>query len=655
MPYIIKGEPNSWSSFEATYSNRNISYKYPDRLDLKPGSEFHNSIRDKIWERARAARNEICKRFSRWREIDRTLTMYMPLKDVEEDLQEEDESKPVSIVFPYSYSMLEALLTYMTMAFLQDPMYRYEGADDDDILGCMLLELKVRMDCINNKIPLAAHTVLRDSFAYGIGAAIPEWIRKRGKVPRVNKSLITSLLGSKRRRAITMEDALIYEGNGMSNIDPYMLLLDPSVSSADIQKGEFVGWVDRTNYMTLLGEEASPDSGLFNVKYLQFKKDVRSTLALDESDRNLRVDGSNELERSNQSVVNPVDRIRMYVNLIPKEWKLSKREYPEIWYFELASDDIVVRCEKATHNHGMYPIGLASPEYDGYSIAPIGRMEILYGLQHTLDFLFNSHISNVRKAINDMLVVDPFLVNIKDLEDPKPGKLIRLRRPAWGRGVEKVVQQLAVQDITRLNISDSAYITQWMDRIAGADQASSGVLRMSGPERLTSAEFQGTRGSAMNRMQRIGMIVGMEFFQDMATFAAVNTQQYMEEDTFVKAVGRYAELLQQKFGKDKRIRVKPEDLIVGYDILPRDGSIPGTFLDKWIEMFKIIGNNELLIQEYDTTKIFSYIATQMGVTNIDDFKRNMSRINPTVMGDEEVMREVERGNMIPASEVGGVQ
>ena len=39
-----------------------------------------------------------------------------------------------------------------------------------------------------------------------------------------------------------------------------------------------------------------------------------------------------------------------------------------------------------------------------------------------------------------MLVVDPYLVNINDLKDPQPGKLIRLRRPAWGRGVDKVVQ-----------------------------------------------------------------------------------------------------------------------------------------------------------------------------------------------------------------------
>jgi hypothetical protein len=30
-------------------------------------------------------------------------------------------------------------------------------------------------------------------------------------------------------------------------------------------------------------------------------------------------------------------------------------------------------------------------------------------------------------------IVDPSLINVEDLKDLKPGKLIRLRRPAWGK------------------------------------------------------------------------------------------------------------------------------------------------------------------------------------------------------------------------------
>jgi len=217
----------------------------------------------------------------------------------------------------------------------------------------------------------------------------------------------------------------------------------------------------------------------------------------------------------------------MYVTIIPKDWKLSNVEVPEKWYFELASDDIIIAANRADHDHGMYPVSVASPEYDGYSITPVSRLEMLSGLQGVLDFEFNSHIANVKKAINDMLIVDPYLVNINDLKDPRPGALIRLRRPAWGRGVDKVVQQLMVQDITRANIADASYITSMMDRTSGADQSMQGSLRQGGPERLTSAEFKGTRGSSISRLQHISMIIGMQFMQDIGTMFAVHTQQYI--------------------------------------------------------------------------------------------------------------------------------
>jgi len=448
---------------------------------------------------------------------------------------------------------------------------------------------------------------------------------------------------------VSMLNDLLFEGNDLSNIDPYMWLPDPSVASSDIQQGEFNGWVDRDNYMNLLSEEAIPDSGYFNVKYLKHRKDKRSTLALDQSDRAKRHRGSKEISRSMTQTVNPVDVIKMYVNLIPKDWKLGDSEYPEKWYFELAADDVIIACEKADHNHGMYPISVASPEYDGYSITPIGRLEILHGLQHTLDFLFNSHIANVRKAINDMLVVDPYLVNINDLKDPQPGKLIRLRRPAWGRGVDKVVQQLAVQDITRANIADSAYITQWMDRISGADQSMQGAIRMGGPERLTKGEFQGTRSSAVSRLQRIAMIIGLQFMQDVGTQFAVHTQQYMTKQQYIRIVGRHADRLQSMFGKARKsLSVSPYDLAINYDLIVRDGSIPGgNFSDAWIEMFKVIGTTPELMQQFDVTRIFTYIAYQLGAKNVEDFRRNMQQIQPTVMPDEQVANQVQRGNLVP--------
>ena len=649
MPYIVQGEPTGLK--DNIYTKVNHDYEYPNSLDLKPGSDFHNKLKSKIWQRANESRHEIQKRFSSWREIDKSLTTYIPLKSVEKKLKKTDPDKPISIVFPYTYSMLEALLTYMTMAFFQDPMFQYEGVEDDDTVGGMLMELVIKLHCIKNKVPLNVHTSLRDSLCYGVGIAVPEWVRKYGKKAIRSQVITQSEFGDQTDNQINFVESLLFEGNALSNIDPYMWLPDPSVSSSETQKGEFFGWVDRDNYMNLLSDENEQDSDLFNVKYLKERKDKRSTLALDQSDRQKKFGGQSDLARSMNQSTNPVDIIKMYINLIPKDWKLSKSESPEKWYFELAADDVIITCKPANHNHGMYPAAVASPEFDGYSITPIGRLEVLYGLQHTLDFLFNSHIANVKKAINDMLIVDPYLVNIEDLKDPQPGKLIRLRRPAWGRGVDKVVQQLAVQDITRANIADSAYITQWMDRISGADQSMQGSLRQGGPERLTKGEFQGTRGSAISRLQRLAMVVGMQYMQDVGTMFAVHTQQYMTQATYVKVVGRYAEQLKKIF--PGRAKVNPYDLAINYDLIVRDGSIPGgNFSEAWLQMFQVIGSTPELLQEFDITRIFMYIAQQLGAKNVEDFKRNVGQMQATTMPDEQVSQQAQAGNLVPLSQVG---
>ena len=651
MPYIVQGDSADVRS--ARYRDYKFDYDYPDGLDLDPNSDFHEDLRSKIWQRAIDSRRVMSKRYSSWNDIDKILTTYISLSDKEEAVKNKDSNKPVSIIFPYSYSNLESLLTYMCLAFFQDPMFQYEGVEADDTTGAMLMELVIRLHCIKTKVPLKLHTILRDNFSYGIGVGIPEWVKRYGKIPI--KSSVSSLdeAGNKStEQFINYIDGLVFEGNALNNIDPYLWLPDPSVSSDSLQDGEFCGWVERDNYMNMLSEEQN-DPAIFNVKYLKGRTDKRSALAVDESHRETKFGGSSKTNRGGMvSTTNPVDNINMYITLIPKEWELGDGEYPEKWLFRLSADDVITRCQRANHYHGLYPMAVASSEYDGYSMTPISRMEILKGLQGVLDWLFNSHIANVRKSINDMLVVDPYLININDLKDPEPGKLIRLRRPAWGHGVKDVVQQLMVNDITRLNIADSSYITQWMDRISKTDQSMSGQVRQSGPERLTGREFQGTRSSAVSQLQRIAMIIGMQFMQDIGEMFAVHAQQYMTKKTFVKITGRYEEQLRSQFGQDAtHVPVSPLDMAVNYDLIVRDGSIPGgNFSDAWVQVLNIAASNELLYQELDVPRMFLFVAQQHGAKNVEDFKRNVNRIQPQQMDDEQVMRQAEAGNIIPTEQ-----
>lgn len=640
MPYILTGNPENLAS---TFQASDIRYDYPDGLDLRPGSTLHNFLKNEILQRTRESNAELSKRFDSWRKMDRTLTAYIAPDEEEQDVKDKDSRKPVSIVFPYSFAIMETILTYLVMAFFQDPIFRYEGTKPEDTIGAILLEHIISLHCNKTKVPLALHTMFRDSLAYGIGAVAPDWYEKYASVVSAEEEVTKSFLGIPvgKRRVRSTSTGKVFEGNKLTNIDPYMMLPDPNVSIHDIQSGEYFGWIDRTNLMALLEQEKNGNGSIFNVKFLRLQHNKRgSQFYAHDSDREIRM-GASTLNGS--VTTNPVDVIKMYATIVPKDWKLGDSEYPEKWLFYLANDEVIIRAEPARFNHDMYPAAICAPDFDGYSIAPLSRLEILYGLQEVLDWLFNSHIANVRKAINDMLVVDPYLININDLKDPKPGKIIRMRRPAWGRGVNDAVKQLQVADITRANIADSAYIVEWMQKIGGADDPIMGSLRKGGPERLTGREFQGTQVGAASRLQRLALVISFQAMKDIGYMFASHTQQMMSQESYVRASGEWRDFLVSEYGGDM-IKVSPYDLLIEYDVKIRDGTVPNSnFSEIWLRMFDIIAQQPELRNEFDIVKIFKHIARNAGEKNVDDFTRVKVQAQP----DEQVIEEAQRGNLIP--------
>lgn len=623
MPSIAHGNVESKMGQRPLFK-QDFEYDYPKGLNLHPDSSLHRKIKDMILERARESANLMATRFNSWREIDQFLTAYKRTDEDEDEVKEDDDRKPVSIVFPYSYAILETLLSYMMTAFFREPIFRYEGYSPDDVIGAILMEKVINLHCNKFKVMLNLHTMFRDSFAYGIGVVAPTWK--------------THSSGN-------------FAGNALENIDPYMYLPDPNVAADKIQDGEFVGWINQTNYMDLLSEEVHSED-MFNVKYLSGLSNKRTAVRVGEqSDRTLRTGET----RSENTILNPVDEIPMYIKIIPKEWGLGDGDRPEKWLFRLAADEIIITARPAEFNHNKFPVAVCAPDFDGYSSTPLSRLEILGGLQGILDWLFNSHIANVRKAINDMIIYDPYLVNSADLEDPKPGKLIRMRRPAWGKGVKDAVQQLVVNDITRANVADSSWIVQWMQKIGATDDAAMGSLRTGGPERLTKAEFQGTASGAVSRLERIAKVIGLQAMQDIGEFFADHTQQMLNEDMYIKTAGDWQDLLQKEYGDEidrGRMRITPDDIDINYDIIVRDGSIPGSnFSDVWIRMFDTLAQHPELSQHFDIVRIFKHIARNSGAKNVNEFVRAGGGIQPEIMGDEQIAQQLAAGGLAP---IGGV-
>lgn len=633
MPNVIQGAHTPEFTISEDYN-----YVYPMGLELRPDQKLHQDVLARLMRRVQVASEKLESRRKSWREIDKTLTAYVRLDELEQKVKAKDDRTPVSIVFPHSYSILETLTAFMDGLFLKGPIFRYDGNSPEDTIGAILMTKVIETHCKRFKTGLALHTAFKDGIAYGVGACFPMWKTKTGFRTR-------SAYGLDGTIQKTSEPTILFEGNALENVDPYQLLLDPNYGIQNIQDAEFVGFVRRTNYYNLIPEDGQ--GSVFNIRYLKGKQ---CTSRYFQAQRDQK---SQTTKVEDTSTLRPVDVIYLYINIIPKDWGLGDGEVPEKWLFAVAADRVIIQAQPLDLDHNMFPVAVCAPTFDGYSSAPLSRLELLGGMQDLLDWLFNSHIANVRKTINDMIIYDPYMLNTADLTDPKPGKLVRARRAAWGKDIRQAITQLQVNDVTRQHIADSQLIMGLMNQISGADDATMGTLRQGGPERLSAAEFNGTQNQALGRLHSLAMIVGQQLMQDVGYMFAMHTQQLMQEDVWVSTVGEWQETLLSHYGpqiNSERMRVTPQDLNIDFDVVVNSDN-QGQNPQFWLQMFDTIARTPDLYALLDVGRIFRHVATQMGAQNVDSFLRAPMPMQPIVAPTQDVMAQAQAGNMLPISEV----
>lgn len=655
MPINLPGAYNQTPATpELTQLNFDSDYRdlYPDDVNLHPGTKVHDQLAKAILERAQDSARHMVMRHPKWRKIDETLTAFISLDAEEKRRRDKDSRKPVSIVIPESYATLETFLTYFMSVFGEAELFRYEGSGPEDVIGAILMEKVVDQQARKGKALLALYSHWRDALSYGIGIATISWRVKLGKQTILDKvgfvdpnSFQFIETGVER----IVQDVVKFEGSVIESIDPYFYLPDPQVPIYAPQDGEYVGWKSKETYMSLRREELEIGSTLLNVQYLRNRPSL-STIYRGEGHG--RDGGGVDPSRTGLSTrfIQPVDVIWMYIDLIPKEWEIGDSEDPEKWLFALAgADEIIISMHPMDLDHDMFPVAVSAPDFGGHELTPVSRIEMMSGLQDIINFYFNTHAAEVLKALRNQMLIDPEMVNIRDVENNS--RVITTRKKVWGRGIEGMMQQLQVTDVTRNHPADMAFTRQLSREITGAVDAVQGVQRQGG-ERVTAREFSDTRGAALSKLQRAARIMGMQGHYDLAHMYAAHTQQFMTEDTYIKIAGRWEADLRREYGLDtERVRVTPFDISIAFDIEISDGALTGgEFANDWVQLLTIVLSSEELVQRLDVSRIFMHISRLLGHKNTRDFER--LNVETNVVPDEQVAAQVEAGNIVAMEDFG---
>lgn len=634
--------------------HKEYRYKYPKELGnkLKPGTDFHGKMVTMLLEYSDMSQGHMSDRYPEWDAINNTLTAFIPSDDIT-NIKKSTGTSP--LIVPVSYAQLQTLLTYMMSYFMNDPIFKYApvGGDAHDRIGNALLEHNVHIQTKKAKMGLNFHTFFRDSYSVGFGVMVPIWDVKKQMVIRTRDVKDTGLFSFGRNRTEEYEDErIIYEGNKLYNVDPYTFFPDPNVSISNIQEAEYYSYLERTSYLTLQrmeDQEDDPAESLFNVKYLRDTEGL-SKYFYASSRTKEKKDSSNKLSNTNSdTMVKTVDVMHYFVDLIPSDLGLTRSDDVETWLFSLAGDKIIIDAHEVKFEHGLKPIVTGSPDMDGYSISPTSRLEMMFPLQDTMDWLFTSHIANVKKALNDVMVVDPKKIYMQDLMNPKPGKLIRLKKSAWGEGVEKAIQQLKVTDVTGSHMRDTGIITDMIKQASAASDIASGNVDRTG-ERVSATEASNAFQSSVGRIQKDAMLFSLQAFDDLGLMLGANTIQFMSGSYRQQLTGDWAEIYAREMGGKTFAQYDSTDLDIHFDSSVNDTNrlLSQGSVEAWNVLYGNLLKNPEVAQGFDMAKIFMHLARSMGANNVHQFiKQQDVQIRP----NEEVAARVQSGELTPVGNV----
>ena len=612
---------------------------------LAYGTETHTRVRQLIRDRIELSERARTKRHETWIASEDDFKAYIPAK-LEDQRRDADRgvggTQYTTLAVPHAYASLMAAHTYWTSVFFsRRPVFQFTSRHGPGQHGAPALESVLDYQVGVGTMMPALFVWLLDVGKYGEGILWSYWHTEKKVIAHMETEEVfdeeTGLpLEGRTREVMVREELTGYKGNKVFNVRPYDFLPDPRVSLMNFQQGEFVGRVTYEGWNQVL------KSDYFNMERL---KDIKST-GRDTSEEavgservQLPERGETTSETFHGSRLNNKGSTKiheMFVELVPADWKLGPETYPEKWFFKLAEKDVIISAEPYGHYHNEYPCDVITNEVDGYGLDPRGILEIAKPVNQAMEWLLNSHFFNIRRALNDQIVVDPSRVRVRDLTDGGPGKVIRLRAAGFGTNWREAVGQLPIQDVTGSHLKDMQALSDLMSRVLGVNDNIMGQVNPGG--RKTATEIRTSSTFGVNRLKTQAEHFSVMGFDRLSQKLIANTQQFYDDEQLFRVAGSSASNLQF-------VEVTPESLAGAFDFVPVDGTLP---IDRfaqaalWKDVLMSVASIPQLSMQYDLGGIFAWMSSQLlGLKNIDAFK--IQSQDPAA-----IAQQVQQGNLVPS-------
>jgi len=598
---------------------------------LAPLSELHNKVKRHLLDRLEFSERKMSQFYSRWNAREKQVQAYINLQQYEKMLKTMNETGEapvaVSLTIPYTYATISTISTYMTHTFTgRKPMLQVGANSAEAVNPGQNLETLLQWNIDSRQMPRHWMQFFKDGEIYGVAAMKCLWEVTKAKRTVKKQTLMGDEVSVREMRTV-------FEGNDLENIDVFLFFPDPRVPMAEVAwRGEYVFWRSFDSRHKLLAGKADGKYSWVDSIGMMPAENLKSSGG--DSVRSLRSSGDSQpgvnTNQQNGLGLEFVQLDQGTVEIIPSQLfeddTLSSR--PEKWIFTLANKHQIIQAEPFEYDHDWHPVVVSEPETLGYGFGHLSTADFLSPIQDAASWFLNSHMHNVRSVLNNMLVVNPAMIEMKDLASPKPGKLIRLKRSAMGQDPRNAVMQLQFYDVTRGNMQDLEGLFRMGDMLSSVNDNLRGIQDAGGRKTATEVRTSGEAGAS--RLAAKAKLLSAQAFSPLASMMSVNLQQFMTRSYQMLVAGR-----------GETVDIGPDSIVGDFYFPIHDGTLPLdkiAMLDIWKEILLGVVNPQELQATFDGGKIFEHVAELGGAKNIASYRRQqmpgMPGMMPPVMAPE---------------------
>lgn len=540
------------------------------------------------------------------------------------------------VVAPFTFAIVQSIKSFLLSVFtMRYPIFEARPLDAANEQSARLVEALLDYYFRLQGGVKILDMFLLDVLRYGIGILKCVWERRVEK-KRMKQTI--SFGETEVELGEVEEYVTTYEGPRTVNVDPFSFFPDPRVPLDRFQEGQFCGQLLYVPWWWLREKEAQ---GVY-----AFVDEIPpfTTSALEDLKNRppFSIIGVPEWLPTKPEDMRQYGMVmihELWARIVPSDFGLSDSDDVELWVFTVANRAKVIRAEPSPYHHNQFPFIVGLYLLDAHANDPVGLIELLQPLQDLCTWLINSHLDNIEKVLNEVLIFDPSRIDPKDLQEWKPGQVIPLRPEAYGTPPAEAIYQFPVQLYTTQHLNTIEILLDYMQRLSGSSDI---LLGMFPATKRSATETAHVAQMGANRIQMLAQTLSATAIIPWAEMMLSLLQQYLKHPVAVRLLGMPAATRLA----NTVIEVSPQDIRGRYYFPLHDGTAPldpQKNADLWLQIFELVGRVPSLSERFDIVEIFRYMVSAMGVRNIDQFMTQQTPEVPEASPLGQVLAMAETG------------